>query len=56
MKETVEQTLARIKNELLEIHRNTNDGPRLIAEMMKDLPNPRGKRDAKGGTMAHSLG
>lgn len=33
--------LAEIKAQLLEIHKNDNDGPRLIAEMVADLPNPR---------------
>ena len=56
MSETIEQKLVRIKAELLEIHKNTNEGPRLIAEMMEDIPNPRGKRDSKGGPMAHNLG
>jgi hypothetical protein len=55
MNETTEQKIARIKNELLEIHKNTNEGPRLIAEMMEDLPNPRGPRLAIGA-MAHNWG
>jgi hypothetical protein len=57
MNETTEQKIDRIKTELLEIHKNTNDGPRLIAEMMKDLPNPRGPEySARGGAMTHNLG
>jgi hypothetical protein len=57
MNETTEQKIARIKIELLEIHKNTNEGPRLIAEMMKDLPNPRGPLySASGKAMSHNLG
>jgi hypothetical protein len=56
MNETTEQKIARIKTELLEIHKNTNEGPRLIAEMMKDLPNPRGPKLISSGEMSHNLG
>ncbi len=57
MNETTEQKLARIKIELLEIHKNTNDGPRLITEMLDDIPNPRGPQSSySGGAMAHNLG
>jgi hypothetical protein len=54
MNETTEQKIARIKTELLEIHKNTNEGPRLIAEMMEDLPNPRGWILSNGPT-PHNL-
>jgi hypothetical protein len=57
MNETTEQKIARIKTELLEIHKNTNEGPRLIDEMMRDLPNPRGPQfSGSGGAMSHNLG
>jgi hypothetical protein len=40
MKNTQDR-IDRIAEELRDIYKNTNEGPRLIAELVAELPNPR---------------
>lgn len=54
---TTQQKLKEIEKELREIYNNDNDGPRLIAELVREFPNPRGPKSSISQTpMAHSLG
>jgi hypothetical protein len=51
---TTEQRIQEIKAELRILFESDNDAPRLIAEMLKEFPNPRGPK-LSNGQMAHDL-
>ena len=55
-KPTAEQQAEHIANLCRELYK-TNEGPRLLARVMEEFPDPRGPRSsASGGPMTHSLG
>ena len=53
---TTQEKIEKLRKELHAIYNNTDEGPRLINEMLKDYPYPRGSRCEKGVVMSHNLG
>jgi hypothetical protein len=51
-----EQRIKEIKEELRQLYQSDNDAPRLIQEMLKEFPWPRGPRAENGSPMTHNLG
>lgn len=54
----IEKEIAKIRESVRKVYNNDNDAPRLLAEMMKEFPHPRGPRDKSGMScpMSHNLG
>lgn len=50
-----EKRIAEIREELREIYKSDNDAPRLIQEMLKEFPHPRGPYAENGTPMTHDL-
>jgi hypothetical protein len=51
-----EQRINEIREELRKLYQNDNDAPRLIKEMLKEFPSPRGPKGENGTPMSHNLG
>ena len=51
-----EQRIKEIREELRKLYNHDNDAPRLIKEMLKEFPHPRGPEGENGTPMSHNLG